>query len=686
MRGRSLSLWLTAALLLAPAPAGAQDPEGWDAPRVLELMEAARLRRQLPRGDSALRNYQARANGYVYFYLDRQDSDERTLVKVDQVALDVFWAAPNRTKQRIVGLRDEKRLPARIYYHLDHLTVVQNEFGDVIRLGDGDEVQDVPHPAAPGSDTVYQFRLADSLSLYLPGASEPVRVYEVEVRPRNLDRPALIGSIFLDRATAAIVRMSFTFTPASYVDRRLDYIHVALDNGLWNGRYWLPHEQRIEIRRQAPLLDFPVGGVIRGVMRIGDYRFNQDLPDAFFRGPPVVALPEPMRKAHAFEAGLFDGLDEEGLAEAAGRAPDLGALRREALRLVGGQRLSGLPRLRLLLPGASGVGRFDRAEGVFLGAGVSYALTSAAGLELAGGYATATGRVSGSAGVRADVGRTALRLSGYTHALLDLGPRAGAPGALNTLTAGIAGEDYLDPYYATGAGFTAERPLAGPWGLRLDVAAEEHHSARLAQHRTLFEDSAAFRPVLPVDEGTLVSGRLALTRAVPIEAGAGWRGAAWLEAGAFEGDPYGRPGAELEWFRRSAGRRAEVRGRVSAGLAFGAPPAQRLFLVGGPGTLPGYRYRGFIGDRYVLADVEASHALIGPWVRLRAIGALGWADVDAASIPAGWDVAPTGGLRTAVGAGFGLIYDILRIDLARGLNDGRWQVILSVRPDLHDFL
>src|SRR5690606_22998670 len=335
---------------------------------------------------------------------------------------------------------------------------------------------------------------------------------------------------------------------------------------------------------------------------------------------------------------------------------------------------------------ASGVGRFDRAEGVFLGAGVSYALTSAAGLELAGGYATATGRVSGSAGVRADVGRTALRLSGYTHALRDLGPRAGAPGALNTLTAGIAGEDYLDPYYATGAGFTAERPLAGPWGLRLDVAAEEHHSARLAQHRTLFEDSAAFRPVLPVDEGTLVSGRLALTRAVPIEAGAGWRGAAWLEAGAFEGDPYGRPGAELEWFRRSAGRRAEVRGRVSAGLAFGAPPAQRLFLVGGPGTLPGYRYRGFIGDRYVLADVEASHALIGPWVRLRAIGALGWADVDAASIPAGWDVAPTGGLRTAVGAGFGLIYDILRIDLARGLNDGRWQVILSVRPDLHDFL
>src|SRR5690606_24824030 len=163
MRGRPFRVWLAAALLLAPLPAHAQAGEGWDSPRVLELLEAARLRRQLPRGDSALRNYQARANGYVSFCLDRQDSDDRTLVKVDQVALDVFWAAPNRAKQRIVGLRDDKRLPARIHYHLDHLTVVQNEFGDSIRLGDGDEVQDVPHPAAPGSDTVYQFRLADSL-------------------------------------------------------------------------------------------------------------------------------------------------------------------------------------------------------------------------------------------------------------------------------------------------------------------------------------------------------------------------------------------------------------------------------------------------------------------------------------------------------------------------------------------
>jgi hypothetical protein len=223
----------------------------WDSPRALELVEAARARRLLPAQDTTLRNYSAKAEGFVYFYLDRSETEERTLVKVDQVALEVFWAPPNRTKQRIVGMRDMSRLPNRMHYHLDHLTVVQDGFGDVIRMGDGDEVADVPHPAAPGSDSIYEFRLADSLTLQLPGAAQPIRVYEMQVRPRRVDRSALVGSVFVDRADGDIVRMTFTFTPASYVDRRLDYISVSLDNGLWEGRYWLPHEQTLQIRGRS---------------------------------------------------------------------------------------------------------------------------------------------------------------------------------------------------------------------------------------------------------------------------------------------------------------------------------------------------------------------------------------------------------------------------------------------------
>ncbi|MGH7466113.1 MAG: hypothetical protein ACREK1_13105, partial [Longimicrobiales bacterium] len=141
-------LVLAGPLLARAAPAGAQSAsaaDGWNSARALELIERARERRLLPQQDTALRNYSARAEGFIYFYLDRRDSEERTLVKVDQVALELHWAPPDRSSQRIVGLRDESRLPNRMHYHLDHLTVVQNGFGDMIRMGDGDEVRDVPH-------------------------------------------------------------------------------------------------------------------------------------------------------------------------------------------------------------------------------------------------------------------------------------------------------------------------------------------------------------------------------------------------------------------------------------------------------------------------------------------------------------------------------------------------------------
>ena len=82
--------------------------------------------------------------------------------------------------------------------------------------------------------------------------------------------------MYLDRATAAIVRMSFTFTPASYVDSYLDYIRISLDNSLWMGRYWLPYRQEVELRREMPILDFMAGSIIRGRFEIGDYEFNPD--------------------------------------------------------------------------------------------------------------------------------------------------------------------------------------------------------------------------------------------------------------------------------------------------------------------------------------------------------------------------------------------------------------------------
>lgn len=676
--------FLVLSLVVAADPAPAQDAGSWNSPRALELVARARERRTRPQVDSTLRDYQAAATGYIYYYLDRKDTGERTLVKVDQLALEVYWGAPDRTKQRIIGLRERKALPNDIQYHLDHLTVVQNEFDDRIHMGDGDEVRDVLHPAARGAEAVYDFRVADSLTLRLGGAPEPIRVYEIEARPKRPGSPAFVGSVFVDRATADIVRMTFTFTPESYVDPRLDYIHVSLDNGLWEGRYWLPYRQELEIRRQIPELDFPVGGVIRGVMRIGDYRFNQDLPATFFRGARVVAAPKRLREAYAFERDIFAELDTEGLSPVA----DLAGLRRQAAALIGRRHVSGLPRLRLYIPNASSVLRYNRAEGVYLGGGASYAAGTVTRIDASGGYATGPDRFGGSATARTELGdRTVLHLRGEWKHARDLGIRPGTAGLLNTLSAAVAGEDRLDPYFATGVAVRLERRLGREWHAGFELRHERHESARLEELYAALDHQAFFRPVRPVAEGVLDAARVTLGRPAPAEPASAWGAGLTLEAGAFEGAPYIRPVFEAEARLGSVNRRTVLLGRAAAGLVAGDAPAQRLFLVGGQGTLPGYPYRSFLGDRFALAELELGRQVIGPWIGVRALASAGWTRLSDAGVPAGWDAAPTDGIRASAGVGLGLFYDILRVDWARPLDgSGGWTTIVSVSPRLRDML
>ena len=286
------AIGLALALATGASPAVAQQASSWDDLRVLELVERGTATRQAAVMDG-LRAYTADARGYVYFFLDRQAGEERNLVKTDQLAVRVYWKAPGLTRQHILGRRDDRRMPTNIRYHLDHLVIIQENFGDVIRIGDGDEVSSVLHPLAPGAAARYEYLLADSITVAFADGLDPVRVYEVQVRPRDPGLPGFVGTLFLDRETAAVVRMNFTFTPASYVDRQLDYIRVSLENALWDRRYWLPYRQSLEIRRKLPFLDLPVGSVIRGRWEIGDYNFEDDLPDLFFLGPPVVRNPDP---------------------------------------------------------------------------------------------------------------------------------------------------------------------------------------------------------------------------------------------------------------------------------------------------------------------------------------------------------------------------------------------------------
>ena len=622
--------------------------------------------------DSALRSYRAEARGYVYFFVDRPDSDEHILVKADQVALDLYWRAPNDAKQRIVGLRDEKVLPTSIRYHLDHLSVVQDDFGDCIRLGDGDEVEQVLHPVGPGSRATYDFQLVDSLSLTYTSGEEEVRVYEVQVRPKSLDRPGFIGTVFLDRATAAIVRMNFSFTPASYVDSYLDYIRISLDNSLWMGRYWLPYRQEVELRREMPFLDFSAGSVIRSRFRIRGYAFNADIPNTLFAGRGVSALPTAQREAFPFERGLFDDMEEEGLTI----STTMEEVRTQVREVVQDQVLSGLDPVRLHFDGISDFARYNRAEGAFFGVGLTLRPRGDLRVRTVAGYSFGRKTPSGSLSA---TGRGSLipTFDAYWDEVGDIGGNPGASPLVNTISSASGSRDFLDPYFRRGA--TLAIASSRPGGVSVRLRWEEHRSARDVVSDGPDTD---FRPVRSVHEGSLAAIEISASFGLP-----GDGEARVTTSGGRLGDrSLVSATGEVDW---ELGATAEAwSGRISASGAAVNPgaPAQTMYLIGGRHTLPGHDYRAFVGNGYWLLRAEGTVPVRPPYIGIRAVGAVGATHLGSVDLPADWALVDSDGLRGSVGLGLSLGWDTVYLDVAHGLRGGGWEAVFTISEQFRGWM
>src|SRR5215213_2561259 len=179
-------------VVLAPRSVGAQE---WNDARSRELVERATARRAQQLADTGLKDYKAVAHGYVTFLAQVGEglAEPPKVVKADELVNEVYWLAPNLSKQRIVGRRDTLLLPTDIAYHRDHLGIVQNNFPAIIRLGEGDEVRDVPHPLSTTGLETYDFAITDSLPLNL--GPRGLDVYEVRVRPKDERAPRAIGAV-----------------------------------------------------------------------------------------------------------------------------------------------------------------------------------------------------------------------------------------------------------------------------------------------------------------------------------------------------------------------------------------------------------------------------------------------------------------------------------------------------------
>jgi len=659
------------------------DAQIWNDARSRALVEQATERRARQIADTALASYKAAAHGYLTFLAQVGEgfTEPPKIVKADELALQVYWQAPNLSKQLIAGRRDTLLLPTDINYHRDHLGIVQNNFPNIIRLGEGDEVRDVPHPLSADGLNQYDFAIRDSLQIRLGPCT--LDVYEVRVRPKNDREPRAVGAVYIDRESGEVVRMAFSFTRAALRDKELEDVSVVLENGLIEGRFWLPRRQEIEIRRTGTWLDYPARGIIRGRWEICCYEVNRPMPPGIFSGPEIALAPRGTPLPVPFTGSVLDSLppDVRAVTDA-----DVAKVQEEARALVRGQALARTRSTSLTARSISDFVRVNRVEGLALGAGITRRLGEGFAANARGRYGLDDERAKGRGSISyRRASGAGFDISGYDD-FRDAGDIRETSGIISSLAAQEFGTDFTDPYRVRGASASVRTRPFGGWTISLEGALERQNALDV----NATPATGRFEPTIPASVLRERRGTLSLDR--PTRLGPlGVEMQIHFAASAIQF----RDRSELHRnmsrfdFRGSAERpigpaRLVLRSFAAWTAGGDSLPAQHLVYIGGPSSAPGYAFHQFSARAGASQRIEVQFPV--PFASFT-LGRYGKTPASMTLAPfanAAW--ADLTGWHPSVGVGALTIFDLLRFDISRGLRDGRWTFSVDVSRDLWSIL
>ena len=690
---------LTAAVLvssgvvaLAPSAVAAQT---WNDARTRALVERATARRAAQLADTALVDYQAAAHGYLTFLAQVGEGfpEPPKIVKADELALEVYWRSPDLSKQRIVGRRDTLLLPTDINYHRDHLGIVQNNFPNIMRLGDGDEVRDVPHPLSSRGLAAYDYAISDSLRIQLPDRA--IDVLEVRVRPKDDRVPAAVGAVYIDREQATVVRMAFSFTRAALIDKQLEDVSIVLENALIENRFWLPRRQEIEIRRTGSWLDYPARGIIRGRWEICCYQVNKGFSPAQFTGPEIVQAPRAEQRAHVWKGRILDSLPPDVRAVT---DEDVRRVQEEARSLVRASALARTRETSLSARSISEFARVNRVEGLALGVGVGKRFGDGVYSRVSGRFGFDDHEPKGEFVLgweRANASGLQLRLF---RSFRDAGDEPETSLLRNTIAAQEFGSDYTDPYDTRGGSLTLDlgNRAGGRWRLTGGYEWQDRLEVNATPASGQYEPTIAAwklhgpRTVLSFERPTALSvggfevrlgGEARATRATVDTAGGGAK------------MTFGRGWVGLQGERPIGRARVVLRTSAAGSIGPDLPPQEFVYL-GGPTTAPGYEFHELVGRFGASQRVETRFSIPFPSVSLGRYGNTGRSatlapfahtaylarveNADPGGRGAGW--------YPAVGIGVLTVFDLLRFDVAKGFRDGRWTFSVDVIRDFWSIL
>ncbi|HEY1953852.1 MAG TPA: hypothetical protein VGG76_13690 [Gemmatimonadaceae bacterium] len=672
---------------------GLQSQQTWNDARTLALVQHATERRASQLADTGLVDYMATAHGYVTFLAQLGEGfpEPPKIVKADELGLEVYWRAPDLSKQRIMGRRDTLLLPTDINYHRDHLGIVQNNFRNVIRIGEGDEVRDVPHPLSPAGLGAYDFAIRDSLQIRL--GPRVLDVYEVQLRPKDDRQPRAVGAVYIDRESGEVVRMAFSFTRAALIDKDLEDVSVVLENALIEGRFWLPRRQEIEIRRTGSWLDYPARGIIRGRWEICCYQINRGIPPSFFIGPEIVMAPpgEMARNPYPFVGRVLDSLPPDVRAVT---DEDVRNVQEEARALVRSQALARSRTLALSARHVSDIARFNRVEGLALGTGLLQRVGGGLAVAASGRYGFSDKAPKGRGALEYRTGAGSSLVLAAQRDYRDVSDEPETSLARNTIAAQEFGSDYTDTYDVRALTLSGSLARFG-WRPSFELAYEQH--APLSVHAT--PASGRFEPTIPASALHETRFALALDRSTGITYG-GFELGSRLSAEGIRRQSvasvpradFVRPSISFDIQKPFGSTRLLLHTLAAGVFGHDTVPPEHLVYLGGPTTDPGYEFHEFVGRGGLSQRLE--YRFLAPFFPIP-LGRFGRAPGSITLAPfatAVWIAhsasfkPPRQGWYPAVGLGALTVFDVLRLDVARGLRGGRWTFSADIGRDFWSVL
>ncbi len=629
------------------------------ATRALVLRGISRHRAQ----DSAVVDYQARIRYRLTASLGRRRWGRFPIGTVEEQEAQVSWHLPNDLRVDVIGRRARTRNGAPpISSVFDRPWFVPRSVGDSVRIFSNDfPATGALHPLAADGPAWYHYDLTDSLTATMAGGRR-IRLYAVQFTPRRAGPALVVGRLWLDAASAEVVRFTFRYVGTelwarpgddeghdSTSARRLNQlvngivsIDADLEYGLEESRFWMPRRQVIAGQVRLPLTDVVVP--FQATTTFDDYSVNTGRAVAFALPAPDTVRSDSARAARraardsvraAREGREGDSANARGWTRggfwAGGRyevhRPSNDSLSRyrgwtDSLAFdtaeADDRRLrnvqSDLAVLAEELPdditlrkprgiayqNLSDLVQYNRVQGLSLGAGYRERVpgTTFSDLFATVRYGLSDERVTGRLSLVRDAPRGRLVASVYRD-MADADPFSAGRTLANTASALFTGHDYADYYLATGAGVSFQLSLGTGVDLTLSARGERQRSVEQRAHSAV-NDFLGGTGDFPANP-PIADGDYGLAGARVDGYGAlRW----WLAAEGLGGTGV-TSGRLMGQVQRGFGGVRGATIRLKAGYA-GREMPQLLFRAGGLNTVRGFEYAALRGQAFWAAQLDVS--------------------------------------------------------------------------------